>query len=417
MSIFESLLPSIKNLADEVPIAFSDLFCEPPGSVRGLPRNEATEGPGRYERHRGYPVLRLRGEPETMGRIRGRVFGGVLPSFVRHYLETCLGSNRRSRGYRSLRQFAEGCREFIPDRYLREINGMARSTSLDETTLLSAMAFLDFYSMVLCSCIYVGPERSRYGRPLVGRNLDFPAMGVAHRVGLIHVYHHEDYNDFLSFSWPGMIGVLTGINKKGLYLAVAEVDGTASFGRGLPYTLMHRRILEECDTVDDAGQLLRSTSRTRSNNLMVADRSTAAVFEYDRHRVIRRNPKEGLLFHTNHFASDRMKTNRVSFKYLSARLRYRKIKRYLDQASPSISGSDLQELLSKVSLGRLNLLSVLFAPEDGHLVFRAGAPPATSRQPIQTSVDRLFDERLTGETEPGTSGKRDTADRPKRRTC
>ena len=75
-------------------------------------------------------------------------------------------------------------------------------------------------------------------------------------------------------------------------MAVATLDVYRSADKsrkfdptGTPLAFVFRRILEECTTVDEAEQLLKSEHATTWMNLVVCDRDDAAVFEITPDRV------------------------------------------------------------------------------------------------------------------------------------
>jgi len=392
-----SLWTRLRDVFHLCPITLRDVTGEPGHDVPSLPASPSTSGHGTFREVNGVPVLQMAGTHREMGRQQGTLLGKHVRAFARHYLTSSLG--RDPGAWTDLRRRATGCKEFIPDRYLDELNAIGGASGLPDGYLLGASVFLDFYSSVLCSCIAAGPERNGTGRTLVGRNLDFPSMGVAHRMTMLTVYEPDGYHSFVSLTWPGLIGVLTGMNEHGLTVALAEVDGRRPYGRGVPYTLMHRRLLEECRTVDEAESRLRSMPRTRSNNLLVADAAgAAAVLEYDRTRVVRRDAEDGWVHATNHFLSDEMPSKVLSFKHLSSLIRYHRIDRFRRE-HPSVRDEQLFELLSDVALGRLNLASMVLAPEIGRMRLKIGAPPAARRMPCELDLKSFFRNRESDASE------------------
>ncbi len=151
--------------------------------------------------------------------------------------------------------------------------------------------FFDLKNTFECSALMVEASRSATGGVLFGRNLDYPSMGYIHEHTLVTVYRPTGKHAFVSVGFPGLVGVLSGMNDAGLCLAVLEVydakDGEPRFdGQGVPYALCHRRLLEECTTIAEAKKLLESMPRTSLLNLAVADRTGTAVFEVTPKQVV-----------------------------------------------------------------------------------------------------------------------------------
>ena len=101
-----------------------------------------------------------------------------------------------------------------------------------------------------CSVLIVGPEQSQTKGPLFGRNLDFPTLGYLQEYSLVTIFHPAGKKPFVAVTFPGCIGVLSGMNRAGLALAVLEVyeskDQSMPFdSRGTPYAMCFRKILED----------------------------------------------------------------------------------------------------------------------------------------------------------------------------
>ena len=71
------------------------------------------------------------------------------------------------------------------------------------------------------------PALSAADGPLFGRNLDFPTLGYLEQYTLITVYRPTGKRAFASIGFPGLIGVISGMNDSGLAMAILEVDEAA----------------------------------------------------------------------------------------------------------------------------------------------------------------------------------------------
>ncbi len=383
-------------------ISLRDLFASPAPELPELPAGERSVRAGNFRYDKSVPVLSVTGSHAALGFQEGSLLEQLMGPFLEHYLTSALGRNRRK--WKELQQRAVRCREFLPDRFLTEMHALANTSGIPADRPLMASVFLDFYSMVLCSCISIAREASSTNRFMMGRNLDFPTMGVAHRYTLLKAVDPDDHYRHVHLTWPGLTGVLTGMNEHGLTIALLEVDGAEPFGPGLPYTLMQRRILEECRTIDETEQLLRSVSRTRSNNLMVADGSgKAAVFEYDRCGVTRRTSQQDWIYATNHFVSSSRRNQPISLKYFSAVRRYRLIERARGKNS-QLRENELFQLLERLALGRLNLAAMILYPLENKIDLRIGAPPAARRRTKRLDLMPYLGDETESEKQ-GVQGK------------
>jgi len=109
---------------------------------------------------------------------------------------------------------------------------------------------------------------------LIGRNFDFEAGRVFDEEKILKWNFPEDGNAYVSVTWAGMLGVVTGVNSKGLWISL-NAAGTDDWRRiGVPTTLVALRVLEKAEDLDDAIQIIQSTPTFISEIFVVADQKT-----------------------------------------------------------------------------------------------------------------------------------------------
>src|SRR5262249_35576652 len=155
----------------------------------------------------------------------------------------------------------------FPDASRDELEAIAAGAKADRELVICGNTFFDLKKIFACSAVMVGKDRSATGGTLLARNLDYPSMGYIHEYTLVTVYRGKGKLAFVSVGFPGLVGVLSGMNEAGLALGVLEVfdakDGNGAFNsKGVPYGLCLRRVLEEARTIDEAKKLLDGMPRT-----------------------------------------------------------------------------------------------------------------------------------------------------------
>jgi predicted choloylglycine hydrolase len=239
--------------------------------------------------------------------------------------------------------------------------------------------------------VAVSRERSAGNTPLLARNFDFPALGVAQHYGLVVVYHPNGKRAFASITHPGVIGTHSFLNEDGLTGAVMEVHGGANrfSAEAMPALMLYRSIAESTDRVDEGLALLKGSPRPSSNNLMLVEASgLAAVAEFTVKDFAVRRPENGLLFSTNHHRSKEFGFR----KSVCPRMHY-----LLEQAAnPDAvwSVETLKTHLKKTALGRLNLYSIVFLPEKRCFHLAAGHIPAANEPFVVLDQKTLFEPTL-----------------------
>jgi hypothetical protein len=332
----------------------------------------------------GLPVLTVAGTPEEIGEQIGSLMSkrfDRLLYFPREYM--------KHYGFEALwptlvKASTQMAAHFPPD-HLRELEAMAKRAGVPREVALVGNTFTDIKKVGACSTLIVGPARSATRGPLFGRNLDYPTLGYLQEYTLVTVYRPKGKHAFASIGFPGFLGCLSGINDAGLALATLEVytsnDDSLRFDpQGTPYALGYRRILEECSTVAEAENLLRSLRRTTRNNLAVCDRTGGVVFEITPKNVVVRRPVDDLCPCTNHFRSKELAT-RTECK------RYRALEKSRD--IPKVGLEDMAKLLRAASQPD-TLQTMIFEPAELRLHLAIGKVPSSDLEPKELELAPFF---------------------------
>ena len=311
------------------------------------------------------PLVELRGTPEQMGAGHAKLLDSQIQLLHEKYLNVYIGTGaKRLVALAAARLFKS---HFAPE-HLAETDALAATHGMDEREAVLAQCFLDLSPMTACSTITLPASASPDHVARFGRNLDFPALNIADKYSIVFVYHPEGRYQFASIGWPGMVGVLSGMNEHGLALANMEVSRGARVPGAMPYTLLYRSVLERCKTVAEAIELLQSTPRQTANNLMLMDAAgDRAVVEITPEAItVRRTSEAEPLISTNHQRGTDCDTagrcNR--FDYLHE---------HGHDELGHIGVPELKDLLAHVSPGKATLQSMIFEPANRVIYLATGA--------------------------------------------
>jgi isopenicillin-N N-acyltransferase like protein len=269
--------------------------------------SDGKQGAGELKHVNGIPILVLEGTPEEMGQQAAALTAKPLAAMLK-FPRDLVKKEGAEAFWPLLTATAKGMEPQFPPDHLKELDALVKEAKVDRDLLIFGNTFPDISKAAGCASLIVGKERSAIGKPLFGRNLDYPTMGYLDQYSLVTVYRPKGKHAFVSIGFPGMIGCLSGMNDAGLALAVHEVHKTKDHSvsldpKGIPYTLAFRRLLEECTTVEEAEKLLRGMKRTTMLNLAVCDKSGGAIFEITTKTVVVRKPEDEVCTCTNHFVS------------------------------------------------------------------------------------------------------------------
>ena len=246
------------------------------------------------------PVVELRGTPEQIADAHAAAEADAIHLLHDQYLTPFIAG--RAKRFVALSAAGLFENQLRPE-HRAEVVELAKATHVDERETMLGQCFLDLAQLSACSTFTLPAAASADGVARFGRNLDFPSLDVADKYTTLFVVHGDGGRcAFAAVGWPGMVGVLSGINEHGLCLANMEVKRAVGVPHAMPYTLLYRTVLERCRTVDEAVALLEKTPRQTPNNLMLMDAAgNRAVVEVTPDAVhVRRGVDGAILISTNH---------------------------------------------------------------------------------------------------------------------
>lgn len=328
----------------------------------------------------GLPVVTVSGSPEEIGEQLGTLLKKPLQQ-----LPAKADVFAKGFGFKQppalLMKTGNLLLPWFPESHRRELQATAKAAGLDENFLVFGNLMYELSRFPACSTLTIESNRSTTGEPLFGRNLDFPTFGFLDKYSVVIIYRPTDKHAFASMTFPGFLGVSSGMNDAGLCVAQLEVSKSseqkAGFNPGgTPVALCFRRIMEECTTVDEAEKLLREQSRLIMCNLAVCDRREAAVFEITPSTIVRRPADRGLCACTNHFRTEALSlAGEMQNCYRFPRLEKA-------QQFDKLAISDVAKHLHSVNQGKNTIQTMIFEPATlrAHLSF---GPLPSSGQPLK----------------------------------
>jgi hypothetical protein len=118
------------------------------------------------------------------------------------------------------------------------------------------------------------------GHAIVGRAFDFEADEVFDRGKVVYLVREEGAIPFASVAWPGFVGVVTGMNAQGVFVAVHGARAREPTAEGMPVVFALRETLARARSTAEAVAILRAQPVMVSHVVFVADGAgDAAVVE------------------------------------------------------------------------------------------------------------------------------------------
>lgn len=258
--------------------------------------------------------------------------------------------------------FNRNMAKHIPDEYREEIYAMSLSCTNEYNSYgtpygrqLNYHAAHDIghamqeYMLVGCSSFAVWDEESETKDLLIGRNFDFYVGDDFARNKVVLFVEPTSGYRFASISWPGMMGVLSGINEKGLTVTINASKGAIPTSSAMPISLLARHILQYASTIEEAYTIARQFETFVSESLLIGSSidGYAAIIEKTPEKLALYKSSTSRVICTNHYQSelfDSDEYNRENIATSDSPYRYKRLNELLAQYSP-INPNDAVDIL------------------------------------------------------------------------
>ncbi len=336
---------------------------------------------------------------------RGAALGALGQDLLRFQEETFVRQIRRfipsERYLRLLHKltlfFNRRLADYVPEELRREIAAMSEFCSHDfdgfGSPYLRQLNYhaahdighaMQEYMLVGCSAFAVRNGASADSTLLVGRNFDFYVGDDFAANKLVSFVEPDRGYRYASVGWPGMIGVLSGMNERGLTVTLNAAKGPIPTSSAMPVSLLARRMLQYAATVDEARAIADSCRTFVSESFLVtaACGREAAVIEKTPERQALFVPEGDVLLCTNHYQSASFAddpVNRANIADTDSEYRLRRLAELLAERAPLDPTSAVGVLRDRRGLGGRDIgltneksidqclahHSVVFQPERG----------------------------------------------------
>ena len=172
------------------------------------------------------------------------------------------------------------CAPYIPDRYKRELEGLADGAGVD----LQKLRRVHVVSEVTergCSVFAVFGKATVGGKLYHGRNFDWIMEAGIQNSPVLILYEPEGQIRFASAGYIGEIGALSGMNMEGIAIGQIGAVNKDSRSSAIPLMFLMRRVLEEAHNVNEATQIITSAHRGAGYNYVVADAKVPEARAYE----------------------------------------------------------------------------------------------------------------------------------------
>lgn len=174
-------------------------------------------------------------------------------------------------------------------------------------------------ALVGCTSLAVWDDKSEDGNLLIGRNFDFYAGDDFAKNKIIAFVTPEKGHPFMSVTWPGMIGVVSGMNLEGLTVTMNAGKSEIPSMAKTPVSIVAREILQYAGNIDEAIAIAKQREVFVSEAIMVgsaADRRAVLIEMSPENFGVYEVQNSGSLICSNHFQSEAYKDDKRNLQHI-----------------------------------------------------------------------------------------------------
>ncbi|TGV02225.1 C45 family autoproteolytic acyltransferase/hydolase [Flavivirga rizhaonensis] len=285
----------------------------------------------------------------------------------------------------------------IPEEYKTEIYGLSKYASLGYDHIANPYLrvlylhgahdighALQDLALVGCSSFAAWGEKTDDGSLIIGRNFDFYAGDDFAKEKIIAFVNPTEGYKFMSVTWGGMIGVVSGMNEHGITVTINAGKSKIPLIAKTPISILNREILQYASTIDEAIAIAKKRQVFVSESILIGsakDKKAITIEVSPENFGVYEVANSNQLICSNHFQSKAYADDKKNLKHKAeshSQYRYQRMEELLSQQpkiTPQIAVDILRnkEGLQNKSIGygnekALNQLlahhAIVFKPEQ-----------------------------------------------------
>lgn len=241
----------------------------------------------------------------------------------------------------------------VTNEYKQEIYGVSQSASDGYKYIGTKYSrILNYHSahdighalqnMMLVGCTSFGTwgSASQDSTMIIGRNFDFWVGDNFAKNKIIAFVNPSAGYKFMSVTWGGFIGVVSGMNEKGLTVTINAAKSSIPSGSATPVSLVAREIVQYAKNIKEAVAIAQKRKMFVSESFLVGSAidNKAVVIEKTPDSLSIYDPNKNEILCTNHFQSNKFWNSEpnVEQRQNSASVyRYQRLTQLLQQNGPN----------------------------------------------------------------------------------
>lgn len=271
----------------------------------------------------GLYEMYVQGSPFERGVINGKLSAELIQE-QEYYFTAQINKMVPSKFYqRFLRYFIgwfnKDLPQYVKNEYKQEIFGISQSASNDYKYIGSKyQRILNYHSahdighalqnMMLVGCTSFGTwgSASQDSTLIIGRNFDFWVGDDFAKNKIVEFVNPTKGYKFMSVTWGGFVGVVSGMNEKGITVTINAAKSQIPSAAATPVSLVAREIVQYAQNLQEAIDIARKRKMFVSESFLVGSASDnkAILIEKTPDSLAIYDPNKNEILCTNHFQSE-----------------------------------------------------------------------------------------------------------------
>lgn len=241
----------------------------------------------------GLPVVYLKGSPLEIGFADGTLMQDKMHTLETEFMEMVQGYVPQHWLMETLKNYVlyrnRHLSEFVPEDYRMEIyattlgcsdihpeegNFYRRLLNYHAAHDVSYMMIDNpFISKAGCTAFGAWGDATADKHLITGRNFDWEAADVFSRDRVVEMFEPDGGIPFISLSWAGMKGVVSGMNRAGVSVTINGAPSKLPDTIGTPVAIVAREVLQNAHNLDEALKIVREAKVFVSTIWLVGSRA------------------------------------------------------------------------------------------------------------------------------------------------